>query len=281
MMDWTALSIQRCIETPPPALDFVIPGLVAGTVGSLVAPGGTGKSWLALQIAAAVAGADTIDIQPGGVGSVLYLAAEDPQPVLHARIHALAARLDPAQREALIERLTVMPTLGKTGDLLDGQTTARIIAAGAGCRLIVLDTLSRWHTGDENARTDAAKVMRPLEGICDATGAATLFLHHTSKAATLNGQGDKQQASRGSSVFVDDARFVMTMTACSESEARDFGIDDDMRGFFVKTTLAKYNYTSPQPARWFRKRGGGVLEPIEMLKMPPRAAKEIHDDEDF
>lgn len=284
-MSWTALSIADCINTSPPPLDFVISGLVAGTVGSIVAPGATGKSWLALQIAAAVAGADTIGIEPRHAGRVLYLAAEDPAPVLHARLHTLGAVLNASQREALAERLLVMPLLGRVGDLLDeGQTATQLIEHARNCRLIVLDTLSRWHTGDENARADAARVMRTLERVCDATQSTALFLHHTNKSAALEGNGAMQQASRGSSVFVDDARFVMTMTTCGEQEARDYGIEDEMRGYFVKLTYAKCNYVAPQPARWFRKREGGRLEPVDMFKVkssPARQAAKGGGDDDF
>ncbi|MBP4078002.1 AAA family ATPase, partial [Aeromonas sp. MrichA-1] len=37
-------------ELPPP-IDYVLPNMVAGTVGALVSPGGAGKSMLALQLA--------------------------------------------------------------------------------------------------------------------------------------------------------------------------------------------------------------------------------------
>ncbi|MDA8256586.1 MAG: helicase RepA family protein [Betaproteobacteria bacterium] len=280
-LPWAALNIAHCMFAPPPALDFVIPGLVAGTVGSIVAPGATGKSWLALQIAAQVAtGADTLDLGPVPQGRVLYLAAEDPADVLHARVHTLAQVLNPAQREALAGQLFVLPTLGQTGDLLDdGQTAAKVAAAAEGCRLVVLDTLSRWHCGDENDRSDAARVMRTLERICDSTGATVLFLHHTNKSAALEGNGDKQQASRGSSVFVDDARFVMTMTTCTEAEARDFGIDDAMRSFFVKLTFAKCNYVPPQRGLWLRKRDGGRLEQVPMFKQPKRQVRKGGEDD--
>jgi hypothetical protein len=88
------LSIEYCISTSPRPLDFVIPGLVAGTVGSIVAPGATGKSWFALQIAASVAGADTLSLNPP-TGRVLYIASEDPRDVLHARTTRLQRGLTP------------------------------------------------------------------------------------------------------------------------------------------------------------------------------------------
>jgi RecA-family ATPase len=286
-MIWTPISVTECIATPPPPLDYVIPGLVAGTVGSIVAPGATGKSWLALQIGSAVAGADTLSLAPRHTGRVLYLAAEDPAPVLHARLHTLGAVLSVQQRDALADNLVVMPLLGRVGDLLDdGQTAAQLIEHARNCRLIVLDTLSRWHTGDENARSDAARVMRALERICDLTQSTALFLHHTNKAAVLDGHAALQQASRGSSVFVDDARFVMTMTTCTDQEARDYGIDEAMRNYYVKLTYAKCNYLPPQPARWYRRREGGRLEPTDMLiakakKQPVRQPTTEGDDDDW
>jgi len=232
------LSIEHCIETSPRPLDFVIPGLVSATVGSIVAPGATGKSWFALQIAAAVAGADTLDIRPA-TGRVLYIASEDPVDVLRARIYTLGRRLSEIQRDALIERLHIWPTLGKSGDLLDdGRTASDIARRGEGCRLIVIDTLSRWHTGDENARADAARVLRRLEQIAATTEAAVLFLHHASKSAVLDGNGSTQQAARGSSVWVDESRFCLTMARCSESEARDYGIDESFRDFFLTSSPA-------------------------------------------
>ena len=40
--------------------DFVLPGFVVGTVGALIAPGSTGKSMLAMELAALVAGANIL-----------------------------------------------------------------------------------------------------------------------------------------------------------------------------------------------------------------------------
>src|SRR5690554_4165923 len=67
----------------PIHLDFVLPLLLVGTVGLLVAPGGTGKSTMLLQIAANVALGkdregffDGAEIEPGGVA---ILNLEDPE----------------------------------------------------------------------------------------------------------------------------------------------------------------------------------------------------------
>ncbi|WP_152546017.1 AAA family ATPase, partial [Bordetella bronchiseptica] len=43
-----ALDIMAAFTNEPPELDFIWPGFLAGTVGALVAPGATGKSFFAL-----------------------------------------------------------------------------------------------------------------------------------------------------------------------------------------------------------------------------------------
>lgn len=256
------LDLAQVLGHEPPALDFVLPGLVAGTVGSIVAPGATGKSWLALQLAAQIATRlDLVGLGEQKHGKALLLAAEDPAAVLWQRVRALAERMDDEQREALKEGLIIAPTLGQAGDLMQPGTADMIARAGQGCRLIVLDTLSRWHTGEENERADAARVMRLLEKIAGATGAAVVFLHHIGKAAALNGQGGEQQASRGSSVWVDEARWVAFLAGMTTEEARGAGVEEDMRRHFVRFGVSKANYCPPRLDIWLRREPGGVLMP--------------------
>jgi hypothetical protein len=79
-----SLDIMTAFENDPPELDFVLPGYLTGTVGALVAPGATGKSFFALEaamsIACSVAGGDLLGLQPPRSGRVVYLAGEEPAP---------------------------------------------------------------------------------------------------------------------------------------------------------------------------------------------------------
>lgn len=63
-----AIDLRAAFENEPPALDFIWPGFLAGTVGALVAPGATGKSFWALEaamaIACSVAGGDLVGLAP-------------------------------------------------------------------------------------------------------------------------------------------------------------------------------------------------------------------------
>ncbi len=266
-LPYPLINIQHAIDNQAPTLDFVLPGLVVGTVGSIVAPGATGKSWFALQLAAIVGtGIDTMSLGFDGLktGRVLLLAAEDPQEVLWARLRALSGRLAPEHRINLIKNVDIAPCVGKSGDLSDDGLTANQIIQCGKYRLIIIDTLSRWHSGDENSRKDAVLVMRNLEKVAIQTGAAIIFLHHTSKFAAINGQGAEQQASRGSGVWVDEARWVAYLKVATEVDAKLIDVSDNELKKYVKFGVSKANYCPPQAEVWLKRGFEGMLESVEI-----------------
>ncbi|KAG1243419.1 hypothetical protein G6F57_022401 [Rhizopus arrhizus] len=58
-----ALDLMAAFTELPQPIDYVLPNMVAGTVGALVSPGGAGKSMLILQLAAQIAGGpDLLDV---------------------------------------------------------------------------------------------------------------------------------------------------------------------------------------------------------------------------
>ena len=87
-----------------------------------------------------------------------------------------------------------------------------------------------------------------------------LFLHHTSKAGTAGGN-DNQQVSRGSSVLSDNPRFQANITVMSPGEAKDAGVHEKFRKYYVKLSFPKANYSAPMDPIWLKKGAGGVLEP--------------------
>ena len=261
------LDIRECCETDPPPFDFVLPGLKAGTVGALVSPGGAGKSMYALQAAACVCGApDALASDHGDTdsrptrGPVLYLSAEDPSDVLHARIRALSLGLAPESKELLCENLIAASLLGTCIDLTQDSWLQQLRVESEGMRLVILDTLRRCHQADENDSSAMAGLLNGLEQVCAETGTTILFLHHASKAGALNG-GDGQQASRGSSVLTDNARYQANLIVMSPQEAQDLNVDESCRRSFVRLAAPKVNYSAPIADRWYRRHAGGVLRP--------------------
>lgn len=272
-----SIDIMEAFEQEPPQLDFIWPGFLAGTVGALVAPGATGKSFWALQAAMSVAcsvpGGDLVNLRPQRTGRVVYLAGEDPAPALICRTHAMGKHLisSPA-RLAIAANLALKPIMGKRFNIMEDAQLENIIGFSMGARLIVFDTLSRIHELDENSNGDMARLVATLEYIAASTGAAVLYLHHVSKNSSREGHTDQQQAARGASALIDNARWCGFLAKMSEEESKKFSdekggcnpIGKDRRNSFVRLGISKQNYGVTPLDRWYQRHDGGVLLPVDL-----------------
>lgn len=269
-----AIDILNAFTQEPPELDFIWPGFLSGTVGALVAPGATGKSYWALEaaiaVACSVAGGDLVKLNPSKTGRVVYFAGEDPDAALIKRLHAIGRHLNDSAKQSISDNLILEPIMGKRLNVMDQRHLSRLIEYCSGARLIVLDTLSRIHQLDENSNGDMARLIGTLEHVAATTGASVLYLHHISKGSAKDGQGDQQQAARGASALVDNSRwcgFVAKMTEQESEKLSDrvsnkTAIGHDRRGFFVRFGVSKQNYDATQLDQWYERRDGGVLVPV-------------------
>lgn len=276
-----ALNIMEAFRQEPPQLDFIWPGFLAGTVGALVAPGATGKSFWTLEaamaVACSVAGGDVVNLRPQRTGRVVYLAGEDPEPALIRRVHAIGQHLNDLAREAIAKNLVLEPIMGKRLNVMDERHLARVVEFCVDTRLIVLDTLSRIHSLDENSNGDMARLVATLEYVAARTGASVLYLHHVSKGSAREGQTDQQQAARGASALIDNARWCGFIAKMTEDEAKRYSdrihnrnpkaIGSDRRGFFVRFGVSKQNYDATPLDQWYERRDGGVLVPVDLLEV--------------
>ncbi len=287
------LDLSQFFNNTPEPLDFIWEGgPLAGTVGALVSPGGAGKSFFILQAAAAIAAkddpkADLLKLNPTKAGIVDYYVLEDPIPVIWHRLYALKNAIDSEHAQTLlVENLRIRSLIGSIGfDLSFHDQSLQIVDASKGSRLIIIDTLSRSHTLDENKNGEMAGLLKELEFIAKETGAAVIFLHHSSKSSAREGLGAEQQSARGASVLIDNARwgaFVQTMTADEanihfdkyEENPISF-THDDLRKFFIRFGVNKQNYAAPVKDIWLERVEGnrGILTPIELVKVERKSSK--------
>jgi regulatory protein RepA len=269
------LDVLNCYATEPPALDFVLPSLLSGTVGSIVSPGGQGKSMLALMLAHHIAGfCDLLGLGEYPIGHAVYLSAEDGSTILHHRLHEIGRRLSQTEREECASRLTIEDLTRYTPDLIGGKNPQgwrdAIEKIAVGSRLIFLDTLRGFHSSDENDSKAMSVLIGHLRAIAARTDCAIVFLHHTSKALAVSGQGDIQQASRGSSVLTDNIRWQAYLAGMTTDESKTLSAEDSVepigeeKGYYVRFGISKQNYGSPFTEKWFRRGKGGVLEPVTL-----------------
>lgn len=276
-----AIDIAAAFRTEPPPLDWTLPGLVSGTVGVLVAPGGIGKSMLMLQTAMSIAaGRDLFAIWGSGGaatpimrGPVLIVAAEDTRDVLERRLHDIGKELSPEDQAAVCARLRLHVSHGRRFSLAqqspDGLAETEAVRELENCieampekpRLIVIDTLNRClGSANENTAADMGFVLSVVERICGRYGCAALIVHHATKSSATSGGGQAQSASRGSSAITDNARCQFNLSTLSRDQARDFQItcDVEMKSW-VRLDLTKANYCAPRATSWLHRGENGVL----------------------
>ena len=262
----TVLDWEKVFTGDVEPLDFVFGGFLAGSVGGIIAPGGAGKSFLGLGLCLSLTCKDLLglDIDPGD-HQVSYITAEDPLSVLYHRAIGFAEHLSPEDRKRVQQQVVLQSLHGYTPRLLtskgerDEQWISGLKRAATGKRMIILDTLRKFHQGEENDSGHMTLVTQILDEIASETGCGILFLHHANKSATLNSQGAEQGASRGSSALVDNIRFQLNLVGMNDAEARERGVDDSCRHRFVRLIGSKANYAENSGDHWLRRDKGGVL----------------------
>jgi RecA-family ATPase len=279
-----AIDVLKCYQTEPQSRDYVLPGMTPGTVGSIVSPGGQGKSILALILAHLVAGGvDLLDLGTFPIGKVVYLSAEDNEDIIHERLYHIGSKLNTRQRESCSEWIYIEDLTKVTPDLINGELAEEwrkeVERLASQSCLLLLDTLRSFHSADENNSQAMAILIGHLRAIAARTGCAIIFLHHSSKALAVSGQGDLQQASRGSSVLTDNIRWQSYLVGMTDEESHKLTEENghpimDDRGYYVKFGISKQNYGFPFTEKWFKRGRGGILEPIQLRPVMKLATKE-------
>jgi RecA-family ATPase len=276
-----ALDIRAAIEADPndlPKLDFVLPNFIAGNLGAIISPGGTGKSMLALQMGILIScGVDIGGISPFQlpIGKVIFLPAEDPEESFIHRLNDLGTFLTPNHREVLYKNLTIQPLIGNGPDILDDRWLLRFYDLALDHRLMFMDTFRRFHNEDENNSSIMAKVLTRLERVALETKCAIIFLHHSSKSSAVNATADQQQAARGSSVITDNCRWQSFLVKMSEAEAKKYNIEDENRHKYIRFGVSKSNFGEPYQDIWLERQHGGVLRRATLLS-PVNSATTPH-----
>lgn len=163
-----------------PDLLSIVPGVMVEGLTILAAPPKAGKSYLAMDIAIAVAmGGKTLGAIPCQQGDVLYLALEDGQRRLQARLRQML----PFAPD-LPERLTLATAAPILGDGLEA-IIEDWIASVKKPTLIWIDT---WRTvkpeptGRGSAYDDDSRAIEPLHALTKAySGLGVGLIHHTRK----------------------------------------------------------------------------------------------------
>lgn len=276
-LDWDSLGldVEGFLRTDPPPAEWVFRDFLrAGTVGGIIARGGSGKSRLLLHMMLALAAGKPFGpFAPAGARRVLYLCGEDPQDVLHERIHAIARGMglwdNPLSQRDILANFRAVSLQG-TGCAMIGKSATGNLATTefhewlcaslesmGRVDLVVVDPMSRFFCGDENDNAHGTAFISALEAIAKRAGCAILFAHHSSKSAVSSGN-IKENTGRGASAIFDGARAMLSM---GHRDAEDLGVacQGGKDQGFIELAMTKANYGPLWSKPFFFEKGPGLL----------------------
>jgi hypothetical protein len=233
-------------------------------ITGLVAPGGTGKSSLALALGISVASNN--DILQLGVrqqANVLVINNEDSYDELRRRIAGITTQFginpislkDRLFYESGYEKkymLSEMSDSGQKETAFASDLIKYMLEKEIG--LLIVDPFVSTHNAPENDNTAMDQVMSIYRKIAAKTGAAITLIHHTRKQQDTKGSSaGNADIARGASALKDAVRVVATLTPMSTVEAKAITFDAQKQSRHFRLDFAKQNF-SPAcvNAWWFR-----------------------------
>lgn len=163
-------------------VDWLVENWIArGDVTLMIGEPGLGKSWLTMALSVAIAKGEGEWLgQPlKGSGSVMYVDEENPEDIVKQRFKKLGLSAAGAKNIHYLYRPGIW--INKDPDAFLDEALSLEPA------LIVMDSLSRIHSEDENSANSMAMLFREgIQPLARETGAAVVVIHHTIKGDTTN-----------------------------------------------------------------------------------------------
>jgi hypothetical protein len=184
-MRFPVLSADEFANKPPPTwiVKHVLP---KAELVVLFGASGAGKSFIALDLAGAIARGLPWRGKKTKQGRVVYIAAEGAGGFRN-RMQAYAQHNEMGLLDLDIGVIHAAPNLILKDDALD---VARSIKASGGADVVFVDTFAQTTPGaNENAGEDVGKALAHCKGIHRATGAVVVLVHHAGKDPTKGARG--------------------------------------------------------------------------------------------
>ena len=216
----TPVDVAGVLTHPSPPPRFVWNGYCPrGVVTLLGAHGGTGKSTIALMLAAAVATGRELFGIATDAAPVVFASFEDGAHIVRHRLAHICQcwGLEPAELAGLhIVDGTANPELfaceGRgPGDVTPAYAELLALVKQTGAGLVIVDNASDAYGGDEIQRRQVRAFMRALAVIAREGDAAVLLLAHVDKGTSRRERSDTEGYS-GSTAWHNSARSRIFMS---------------------------------------------------------------------
>ena len=268
------------LATEPPKREWVIQDfLPRKIVSSIIAAGGTGKSFLAMHIAVSVASGSSLfgRFQPTRPMKVIFISGEDDCPELQRRLHKATSFLPIHIRNNINANLHFMD-LADSFELFTAKTNKGEVSItdvpsliceqinseiGSDIGLVIIDPISRFRGGEENMAADTTRFVQALQQIRDRLNTCVLTLHHVNKQS--GGNGASQNNARGSSAFIDGVRLVYQLNILTDTEVEKMYGKSPLTPKLLTLQSVKSNYGRPIEPITLSRKDDGSLELFGMV----------------
>ena len=249
-----------------------------------VAPGGTGKSNLAIiEALAVITGREISGDYVHERGNVWMHNGEDPLDEIERRVVA-ACKTHKVKPHELKGRffytsgrdmpITLMREVGRGQVVVNEQAinTVKDFIATNSIKFWIIDPFVDIHEVDENDNNLINKLAKILSAIADSTGCAIHAVHHTRKRGkdgTIS-----MDDGRGASALLSAARIGRNLNGMTDKDAQQFILPMAPR-WYVRLDSTKANLSAPTDStQWYEKvsvelengDGVGTLKPVDLEK---------------
>lgn len=243
---------------------------IRGFVTLTIAPGGVGKSTLAIAEAIAVASGRPITGSPchegRSAGTAWIYNNEDPRDELERRVSAIAKQHGIAMSELSdrlfvnsgMDRRLLIARQGERGAVVYTPDVAAMKAHIIKRKIafMTIDPLVRAHQLEENDNGAIDGVMAVFSAIAAETGCVFHLVHHTRKppGGSSEGHAGNMDSGRGAGSVAAAARIVRTLSEMSSKDAERFNVKEEDRRRYARLDDAKANLSAPgHETQWFEK----------------------------
>lgn len=273
------------LHTVYPPREFAIePLLPRGVLIEFSGAHGISKSTLALDMTLCIGSDRPFCDLPTAHGKVVFASREDSYDEIVRRAQGWLEGISLAERvaaEQAICRNLILLGRQETEELrvttkefgkcsVRREAIDRIVERCQGAVLVVLETASRLHGGDE-LNEDLAQLAEAFEQIASRTGAAVLLVRHVSKESARSKSVDSYSG-RGGGALSDAARSVLVLVQLTPEEAlaRKIALDGLAKTLHSPVIVlhhAKASYSQQHDPLYFIRLPGPRLQSMK----PPNA----------
>jgi RecA-family ATPase len=290
------------LKATPPEPEIIVESLLLMDACGFVAPGGTGKTTVAIHEAVhIILGRPLWGRRIVRPGPVVFATAEDSERIVRTRLIQIcqALRLSDAELEIVadgfyIEDLSMVGVrlVGvdpKTGLVRPTPLVADIIARyrDLDVSLVHLDPASLLGPGEQSGNDGMSELMRAARQIAAALGAACQIVHHVAQVVARSGIQD-QYAGRGGTAFADNSRGQRQLVRIKERgyefDGKRYRIPDVVtdgqlaEGDVLAILVHKLSYVKRDPRPIFIVREGFSFRQFECEAAAAKVERSMEDD---